>query len=159
MGFVVSGNYTYHTPPGYIFRLRIPRDLQDIVGKTEFRYSLRSGFLRKAKVKARAIAHYVHELFEKVRLDMKTFTKDMIGRLVKTYIKETLRNDEECQVKKKPLIADNCYVAGGADMGVKEAKSALDVAERWLIDKVHTFRECSAEKLLDGMIRQSALYL
>ena len=58
MGFVISSTYSYHTPSGYIFRLRIPKDLQLIVGKTEFRYSLRSGFLREAKVKAQAIGQY-----------------------------------------------------------------------------------------------------
>ena len=77
MGFVVSSTYTYHTPSGYIFRLRIPKDLQRIVGKTEFRYSLRSGFLREAKVRAQAIAHYIHGLFEKVRHNMTAFTKDI----------------------------------------------------------------------------------
>ena len=53
MGFSVSTpTYLFHTPSGYIFRLRIPKDLKSIVGKTEFRYSLRSGFLREAKLKA-----------------------------------------------------------------------------------------------------------
>jgi hypothetical protein len=105
MGFVVSSNYTYHTPSGYIFRLRIPRDLQLIVGKTEFRYSLRSGFLKEAKVKAQAIAHYIHGLFEKVRHNMTAFTKDMINGLVKSYIQQTLRNDEECKVQQKTYLA------------------------------------------------------
>lgn len=85
MGFVVSSTYTYHTPSGYIFRLRIPKDLQHVVGKTEFRYSLRSGFLREAKVKAQAIARYLHGLFEKVRQNMTAFTKEMINGLVKNY--------------------------------------------------------------------------
>jgi len=73
MGFVVSSPCTYHTPSGYISRLRISKDLQHIVGKTEFRFILRSGFLREAKVKAQAIARYVHGLFEKVCHNMAAF--------------------------------------------------------------------------------------
>lgn len=129
MGFVISGNYTYHTHSGYIFRLRIPKDLQHIVGKTEFRYSLRSGFLGEAKVKAQAIARYILGLFEKVRDNMTAFTKDMINGLVKSYIQQTLKNDEECKVQKKKYLEDNCWVVGGADMGVKEAQKAQEVVQ------------------------------
>jgi hypothetical protein len=151
MGFVVSSTYTYHTPSGYIFRLRIPKDLQPVVGKTEFRYSLRSGFFREAKVKAQAIARYVQGLFEKVRQNMTAFTKDMINGLVKAYIQQTLKNDEECKVQRKTYLEDNCWVVGGADMGVKEAQKALEITQMWLANNDHSSMECSARKFLEGM--------
>ncbi len=48
MGLVVSSpSYMYQSPSGYIFRLRVPKDLRALVGKTEFRSSLRSGALRE----------------------------------------------------------------------------------------------------------------
>lgn len=57
MGFIVSTpSYVYQSPSGYIFRLRIPKDLKQLVGKVEFRYSLRSGSLRIAKYRSRCIA-------------------------------------------------------------------------------------------------------
>lgn len=149
MGFSVSApTYLFHTPSGYIFRLRIPKDLKTIVGKTEFRYSLRSGFLREAKLKAQAIAYYINELFGKVRNNMTVFSKDMINGLVKSYIQQTLKKDEECKVKGKTYLEDNCWVVGGADMGVDEAKCALGITRTWLANNDHSYMECSAKKLL-----------
>lgn len=71
MGLVVSApSYMYQSPSGYIFRLRIPKDLRSLVGKCEFRYSLRSGALREAKYRARCIASFIQQLFEKVRMSI-----------------------------------------------------------------------------------------
>ena len=98
MGFIISTpSYMYQSPSGYIYRLRIPVDLKDIVGKTEFRYSLRSGILRVAKHRARCIASFVHQLFIKVRNNMEEFTPERISDLVRNYIRETLVNDERCR--------------------------------------------------------------
>jgi hypothetical protein len=72
MGFPVSAqpSYVYQSPSGDIFRIRIPDDLRDLVGKCEFRYSLRAGALRLAKYRARCIASFIQQLFEKVRKRM-----------------------------------------------------------------------------------------
>ena len=60
MGFSISTpSYMYLSPSGYIFRLRIPTDLKPVVGKCEFRYSLRSGILSVAKIRAQTIASYI----------------------------------------------------------------------------------------------------
>ncbi len=60
MGFsIFTPSYMYLSPSGYIFRLRIPADLKPIVGKCEFRYSLRSGILSVAKIRAQTIASYL----------------------------------------------------------------------------------------------------
>ena len=104
MGFIVSApSYIYQCPSGYIFRLRVPSDLKHIVGKCEFRYSLRTGALRVAKHRARCIVPYIQQLFIKVRNNMskkipaQEFTQDHISKLVKKYIRETLDNDEKCR--------------------------------------------------------------
>ncbi len=52
----------YQCPSGYIFRLRIPNDLKQIVGKCEFRYSLRTGSLR---VKALWERHTIGQISSK----------------------------------------------------------------------------------------------
>jgi hypothetical protein len=86
MGFSVSTSspsYLYQTPSGYIFRLRVPRDLRNVVGRTEFRYSLRSGSLRVSRHRARCMASYVHQLFHEVRNTMTEYTPEKILKLVK----------------------------------------------------------------------------
>ncbi|BDD89259.1 DUF6538 domain-containing protein [Desulfofustis limnaeus] len=77
MGFSVSQpSYLYQSSSGYIFRLRVPTDLRPVVGKTKFRYSLRTGALRTAKSRARAMAGYVQQLFMTVRSGMSELTQE-----------------------------------------------------------------------------------
>ena len=95
MGFSVSTKQpssVYQCPSGYIFRLRIPKDLRELVGKCEFRYSLRAGALRVVKLRARAIASYIQQLFEKVRNSMSEYTPEHIAKLVKEHVHEVLGN-------------------------------------------------------------------
>ncbi len=47
MGFVVSGTYTYHTPSGYIFRLRIPKDLGQLSNVQVRRNNERCPFIER----------------------------------------------------------------------------------------------------------------
>jgi hypothetical protein len=77
MGFSVSTpSYMYQSPSGYIFRLRIPTDLRPLVGKCEFRYSLRTGASRVARHRARYIASYIQQLFIRARANMAEVPKD-----------------------------------------------------------------------------------
>lgn len=87
----------YQAPSGYIFRMRVPNDLRQIVGKTEFRYSLRTGSLRVAKPRACSIASFIKELFMRLRSDMPELTQEQINTIVQQYIRETLSNDERCR--------------------------------------------------------------
>jgi len=103
MGLVVSSpSYMYQSPSGYIFRLRVSKDLRSLVSKTEFRYSLRSGALREAKYRARCIASFIQQLFEKVGRNIAEFTQEKITALVQGYIRETLANDEKCRTISGP---------------------------------------------------------
>lgn len=97
MGFSVSqASYLYQTPSGYIFRLRVPGDLRELVGRCEFRYSLRAGALRVARYRARLLASYVHQLFSRIRNSMTEFTPERITAMVKGYIQDTLGDDKAC---------------------------------------------------------------
>jgi hypothetical protein len=90
MGFSVSNStYLYQFTSGYIFRFCIPKDLRGVVGKVEFRYSLRSGILKVAKHRARCIASYIHQLFVKLRSNMSDFSTERIDQLVREYIRQT----------------------------------------------------------------------
>ena len=62
-----SPSYLCKTPYSYCFRIRIPWDLQDRIGKKELRYSLKTGYLPEAKSKARLMAGQVQRLFRHMR--------------------------------------------------------------------------------------------
>ena len=51
-----SPSYLIRNPHGYCFRMIVPKDLRRLVGKTEMRYSLKTGYLGEAKSKARLLA-------------------------------------------------------------------------------------------------------
>ena len=108
MGFLISAQPAslYQTPSGYIFRLRIPKDLKDLVGKTEFRYSLRTGGLRVAKNRARSIVSFIHQLFIKVRSNMSKFNQEHITEIVKGHIRTVLADGESCSKQKGVWVFD-----------------------------------------------------
>lgn len=114
MGFVVSSapTYVYQSSSGYIFRLRIPKDLKQVVGRVEFRYSLRAGALRLAKYRARCVASYIQQLFEKVRRNMSDFTPEKITGLVKDHIRKVL-DDDEVRLEQTALSTPGSVISNG----------------------------------------------
>ncbi len=44
-----SPDYLFRNPHSYCFRIIVPEDLRDIVGRREIRLSLRTGWLSEAK--------------------------------------------------------------------------------------------------------------
>jgi len=158
MGFSVSTtanpSYMYQSPSGYIFRLRIPNDLKSVVGKCEFRYSLRTGALRVAKHRARCIASYIQQLFIKVRSSMAEFTQEQITNLVQGYIRETLANDEKCRAISGPTADGTTTLEGmtlleSSDMNADEAESILKSVNRWLKQQDHSLMKPVTEKLIN----------
>jgi hypothetical protein len=97
MGFPVSASrsYLYQTPSGYIFRLKVPRDLRPLVGQGEFRYSLRAGALRVAKHRARCIASFIHEQFYRARAGMTEITPKNMTQMVKEHVQEVIGSERE----------------------------------------------------------------
>ena len=43
-----SPNYLIRNPYSYCFRMIVPKDLRNVVGKSELRYTLKTGYLRIA---------------------------------------------------------------------------------------------------------------
>lgn len=60
--------YLISSPSGQYFRLCIPKDRQDIVGKKGLRFSLRTGLLSEGKSGARLLAGLISQLFLKSEL-------------------------------------------------------------------------------------------
>ncbi len=154
MGFAASSpSYLCQTSFGYIIRIRIPRDIKSVVGKSEFRYSLRSGALRVAKHRARCIASYVHQLFNQIRSNMAEFTPEKITRLVQGYIRETLNNDEKCRSISGPTSDGTTTLPGktileSSDMKAEEAQSIFHSVNRWLRNQDHSLMKPVTEKLI-----------
>lgn len=70
---------------GYCFRLRVPVDLIDTIGKTELKYSLRTASRIKAKKQAGTISKQIKALFRKLRQGT-IMTKAEITEIVKEYV-------------------------------------------------------------------------
>ena len=85
--------YLVRTPYSFCFRMIVPKDLRKFVGKTELRYTLRTGNLRTAKHKAKLLAGQVQLIFRYLRKEQKALSKlsdDQIKELVHQYIKNEI---------------------------------------------------------------------
>ena len=77
----------------FCFRLIVPKDLRQIVGRTELRYTLTTGFLGIAKQKSRFLAGQVQFIFQLLRKGSFLWgdlAKIQIQQLVGTYIKKSI---------------------------------------------------------------------
>ena len=90
-----TATYLVRTPYSYCFRYAVPSDLQDIVGRRELRYSLRTGYLGQAKIKSRFLAVKVHNLFKELRERKASgmpveLTENQIKAIMAEWIQESL---------------------------------------------------------------------
>lgn len=77
----------------------MPDDLRDVFNRREFRYSLRTCYLRDAKTKAQSLAATAWEYFNKVRSGtMEHLTDDELQRLLVEHMKTHLETDERSRV-------------------------------------------------------------
>ena len=93
-----STNYLVKNRYSYCFRLKVPLDLQNFIGKKELRYSLKTGFIGIANNKAWILAGKIQLLFNALRKGdtrLMNLTEDQIKELVEKYVKAELRNLDE----------------------------------------------------------------
>lgn len=93
-----SPSYLIRTPHSYCFRMIVPKDVQSMVGKTELRYSLRTGYLSVAKTKSRLMAGRVQKLIQELRRDNSRFMKlsnEQIRKMVTKYLERAKANMDE----------------------------------------------------------------
>ena len=98
---IKSAIYIIRNPYSYCFRIKVPNDIQPIIGKKELRYSLKTGYLGVAKSKARLLAGGIQRLFRHLRQrDVMTELSDTeIRNLVTRWIQKYLDNIEERWLK------------------------------------------------------------
>jgi hypothetical protein len=73
--------------------LIVPKDIQKFVGKTELRYSLKTGYIGVAKHKARFLAGQVQYLFQFLRegsIALSGISDEKIQQMVNRYIKDQI---------------------------------------------------------------------
>ena len=88
-----SPSYLVRNAHSYCFRLIVPKDLQKFVGKTELRYTLRTGSIGIAKQKSRFLAGQVQFIFQLLRKGfswMGKLSENPVQQLVGEYIKRSI---------------------------------------------------------------------
>ena len=102
-GTHTAPTYLKNHPSGYIFRYCIPKDIQAVVKRTELRYSLRTGKLGLAKVRASAMATAAQQIITRIRRgDMPELQTDQIHSLLKEWLKWALDTAEEHRIEERP---------------------------------------------------------
>jgi integrase len=93
-----SPSYLVRNVHSYCFRLIVPKDLKKFVGKTELRYTLRTGYIGVAKRKSRFLAAQIQAIFQMLRkglFDMGKLSADQVQQLVGKYIKKSVEDMDE----------------------------------------------------------------
>ena len=88
-----SASYLTKNPYGYCFRIKVPKDLFQYVGKKELKYSLKTGRLGTARQKARLIAGKIQWLFmffQHRGVIVKQLNKDQIQMIISRYVRKML---------------------------------------------------------------------
>ena len=104
-----SPHYLVRNPHSYCFRANVPKDLQHLVGKTELRYSLRTGYVGVARARAQIIATQVHQIFAYLRRDVRKLSglsDEKIQELVQQYLKGYIEGLES-RYQDVPPFADS----------------------------------------------------
>jgi len=102
-------SYTFRTPYSYVFRIRVPQTLQQYVGRTELRYSLKTGYKGVAKRKAQYLAGSVlllFRMFRKYKRILDSMPEGTIQKLVEQHIRKEL-----------DLLEESLYVQPDEDLG------------------------------------------
>ena len=74
--------------------MKVPIDLQNLVGKKELRYSLKTGYIGIAKTKARFLAgqsQLIFRLLRKGGTALKILSNDLIKAIVEQYVRDSIK--------------------------------------------------------------------
>lgn len=152
----MSPSYVVQQDSGWCFRIRIPADLQGLLGRKEIRYGLRTGSRREAKYRARRIAGEVQFIFRRLRIlngrkeamaeEGIKLNDSQIKGLIDKLIQRILEEEEEDLLMRPPL-------RDGYD-AYDEWVEGLDEQESQLLEAYHLRNyevvDSSARELLEG---------
>ena len=130
-------SYIIWTPHSYCFRLRVPIDLQGIIGKTELRYSLKTGSLRDAKTKARLIAGQIQRLFKRLRRgEGSPYRTEQIHVLIVGYVEQAIH--QHTGTVNRPLPDPKRLLMGGLHEQVVGLEAILMEIKQAIASGDHT---------------------
>lgn len=95
---IKSPSYLVRNPDSYCFRMSVPEDLRQLVGKKELRYSLKTGYRKEARAKAFLLAGKVYIIFRALRkggVGLSNLSENQIQEIVKKYLEDTVKMLEE----------------------------------------------------------------
>ena len=88
-----SEKYIIKNAYSYCFRMRVPSDLQDKIGRKELRYSLKTRYIDEASNKAMLVAGTVKILFKQIRSrgsKMSELSDENVKALINNYIRDAI---------------------------------------------------------------------
>ena len=147
-----SPSYIVRNPYSYCFRLNVPADLQLLVGRTELRYSLRTGCLGEAKEKARVLHSDILLLFRSLRKgcsSMQNMDDDKIQSLVQRYLQEYKDGLE------KRYLDEPDHFLGAEDF--EQYVNDLDSIEHDKIAELGTGDYRWVERVVDGILEKEGV--
>ncbi len=96
---MANSSYLLQKSSGHFFRYQFPKDIKPLVGKSELRYSLRTGNLSLAKSKAMIIAGRIKGIIRSIRkTGMSNLTPEQINTIIKKLIRDELEGDEHDRI-------------------------------------------------------------
>jgi integrase len=136
----------------------VPKDLRKFVGKTELRYTLRTGYLGVAKNKAKYLAGQVQLIFRYLRKEYNNLSQlldDQIQKLVHQYIKTSIkdwdeRSYEEVDLEVNPPPFDNAR-------SLKSYVDSLDDIRQDLIVKLNLGDFSMLEKSINSLLKKNGI--
>lgn len=105
MSFSAPSYLTKHRN-GLYFRIRIPSDLQPVVGFYEFKKSLNTRYLKEARPKAIKLASTSHAIFDEFRRRREDvmsgrLSRDTIKRIAHQWLDEALEDERDYRLSRK----------------------------------------------------------
>jgi integrase len=136
----------------------VPKDLRKFVGKTELRYTLKTGYLGVAKNKAKYLAGQVQLIFRYLRKEYNNLSQlldDQIQKLVHRYIKTSIKDwdksfYEEFDLEVNPAPFDDART-------LKSYIDSLDDIRQDLIVNLNLGNFSMLEKSIDTLLEKNGI--
>jgi hypothetical protein len=115
-------SYIHKLPSGYIFRYTIPKDIRPYIGKTELRYSLKTGKIGVAIHKAYRMSRVTRCVIKNTREggSMVELSQEQIQELLSKWFREELEKDEMHRINREPKDKEDAEWHADIIMDIRE---------------------------------------
>ena len=137
-----SPSYLIRNPHSYCFRMIAPKDLRDIIGRREFRYSLKTGSLSIAKSRARLLAGLIQPLFVQIRSNRSAFGRADVEASIRKFLGFVLESLETLPTMITGIEADTPAAGIKLERLVDEYVQENLRSNRWSQRTLKDYRTC-----------------